>query len=290
MLDGTSGNYEGAFRGSGRSVGKFAGEAHDFDPGEAVQVFEPISPDSDNGVPVTLFWANQLGAAADDYDLYLFDGAGNIVDFAQDVQDGDDDPYELLFTPTFGGTGLRLAVVRFAGTPKYFQLSALRGRFEAAGGLPAWVTPGVTRGHSAAAAAFSIAAAPAAGPRPNRARAGRSAEPVGAVPGVLHRGTTPERFTSDGPRRVFFPAEAVRVKPDFTAADGVNTSVRGSSRSSGRRRPRRTRRASPRWCCRATRARRTPTCARRSAPRHLTLFPRVWTGAPAPGCCVLTLC
>ena len=42
-LDGTSGNYEGDFRGSGRAVGKFAGEAHDFDPGPAVQVFEPIS-------------------------------------------------------------------------------------------------------------------------------------------------------------------------------------------------------------------------------------------------------
>src|SRR5688572_959761 len=32
-LDGTSGNYEADFRGSGRTVGKFAGEAHDFDPG-----------------------------------------------------------------------------------------------------------------------------------------------------------------------------------------------------------------------------------------------------------------
>lgn len=227
VIDGTSGNYEGDFRGSGRSVGKFAGEAHDFDPGEAVQVFEPISPDSDDGVPVTLFWANPLGGAGDDYDLYLFNAAGNVVDFAQDVQDGDDDPYELLFTPDLGGSGLRLAVVRFSGAPKYFQLSALRGRFEAAGGLPAWVTPGVTRGHSAAAEAFSIAAAPAATALPYALEPGDPPNPTGPFPGSFTAAQLPERFTSDGPRRVFFPAEAVRQKPDFTAADGVNTSVDG---------------------------------------------------------------
>jgi subtilisin-like proprotein convertase family protein len=227
VLDGTSGNYEGDFRGAGRSVGKFAGEAHDFDPGAPVQVFQPLSPDSDDGVPVTLFWANRLGAAADDYDLYLFDGAGNVVGFSQDVQDGDDDPYEILGTPAFGGAGLRLAVVRFSGAPKYFQLSALRGRFEAAGGLPAWVTPGVTRGHSAATAAFSIAAAPAATPLPYDLEPGDPPNPSGPFPGSFTAAQLPERFTSDGPRRVFFPVEEVRVKPDFTAADGVNTSVEG---------------------------------------------------------------
>ena len=45
-LDGTSGNYEGDFVDSGRAVGKFAGAAHDFDPGAGVQVFEPISAES----------------------------------------------------------------------------------------------------------------------------------------------------------------------------------------------------------------------------------------------------
>ena len=129
-LDGTSGNYEGDFADSGRGVGKFAGAAHDFDPGPGVQVFEPISPTSSAGVPVTLFWADPLGARGDDYDLYLFDAAGNVVAFSQNVQNGNDDPYEILGTPAFGGSGLRLAVVKFSGAPRYFQLSALRGRFE----------------------------------------------------------------------------------------------------------------------------------------------------------------
>jgi subtilisin-like proprotein convertase family protein len=229
-LDGTSGNYENDFRGSGRSVGKFAGEAHDFDPGPAVQVFEPLSDASSAGVPVTLWWADPLGGAADDYDLYLFDADGGIVNFAQDVQDGDDDPFEILGTPAFGGEGLRLAVVRFSGAPRYFQLSALRGRFSAAEGLPAWVTPGVTRGHSAAQQAFSMAAAPAAGPLPFDLEPGDPPNPSGPFPGVFTAAQLPERFTSDGPRRMFFdaagaPAPQTRQKPDFTAADGVSTSV-----------------------------------------------------------------
>ena len=57
----------------------------------------------------------------------------------------------------------------------------------------------------------------------------------------------PERFTSDGPRRVFFNADgspitpgnysstggALRQKPDFTGADGVVTSVDGFERFFG---------------------------------------------------------
>jgi subtilisin-like proprotein convertase family protein len=222
-LDGTSGNYEGDFRGSGRGVGKFVGEAHDFDPGAPVQVFEPLSEDSDFDIPITLWWADRLGAATDDYDLYLFDDEGTLVDFAQDVQDGDDDPFEILGTG-FGGP-LRVAVVRYSGDAKYFQLSALSGRFESVAGTPAWVTPGVTRGHSAAVQAFSVAAAPAFEPLPFDLEPGDPPNPSGPFPGVFTAAQQPERFTSDGPRRVFFPAPAVRQKPDITAADGVSTSV-----------------------------------------------------------------
>ncbi|HEX5621391.1 MAG TPA: S8 family serine peptidase [Solirubrobacteraceae bacterium] len=230
-LDGTSGNYEADFVDSGQGVGKFAGAAHDFDPGPGVQVWEPISPDSDEGVPVTLFWANRLGGAADDYDLYLFDRAGNLVDFSQDVQDGNDDPYERVTTPGAGGNGLRLAVVRFKGAVRYFQLSALRGRYEdSTDGLVAHVSPGVTRGHSAAADAFSVAAAPAAAPYPFDLEPGDPPNPAGPFPNAFTAAQRPERFTSDGPRRMFFapdgtPAEVVRAKPDITAADGVRTSV-----------------------------------------------------------------
>jgi subtilisin family serine protease len=223
-LDGTSGNYEGDFVDSGRAVGKFAGSAHDFDPGAGVQVFEPLSDASSGGVPVTLFWADPLGAAADDYDLYLFDAAGNVVSFSQDVQDGDDDPYEILSTG-FGGAGFKLAVVKFSGASKYFQLSALRGRFSVSSSLKAFTSPGITRGHSAAADAFSVAAAPAADPLPFDLEPGDPPNPSGPFPNAFTASQLAERFTSDGPRRMFFPSPAVRQKPDITAADGVSTSL-----------------------------------------------------------------
>lgn len=239
-LDGTAANYEGDFADSGRGVGKFAGAAHDFDPGPAVQVFEPISPQSSAQIPVTLFWADPLGGAANDYDLYLFDANSNVVSFSQDVQDGNDDPYEILGTPTFGGSGLRLAVVKFRGADRYFQLSALGSRFKSSpDGLVAFTTPGVLRGHAAAVDAFATAAAPAAEPLPFDLEPGDPPNPAGPFENPFTRSQLPERFTSDGPRRVFFRPDGtpitpgdfsstggtVRAKPDITAADGVNTSV-----------------------------------------------------------------
>ena len=233
LLDGTSGNYEADFVDSGQGVGKFAGAAHDFDPGPGVQVWEPLSPDSDDRIGVTLHWTDPLAGAADDYDLYLFDRAGNVVNYSQDVQDGNDDPYEFLATPSAGGNGLRLAVVRFKGAARYFQLSALRGRYEdSTDGLVARVSPGVTRGHSAAVDAFSVAAAPAAQPFGRLLEPGDPPNPAGPFPNPFAATQLPERFTSDGPRRMFFApdgtlAEVVRQKPDITAADGVTTSVGG---------------------------------------------------------------
>jgi subtilisin-like proprotein convertase family protein len=94
------------------------------------------------------------------------------------------------------------------------------------------VTPGITRGHSAAADAFSVAAAPAAEPLPFDLEPGDPPNPSGPFPNAFTASQLPERFTSDGPRRMFFapdgtPAEVVRQKPDITAADGVTTSVDG---------------------------------------------------------------
>ena len=238
IIDGTAGNYEADFVDSGLQAGKFAGAAHDFDPGPGVQIFDPLSAAS-SGVPVTLFWADPLGGAANDYDLYLFDAVSNVVAFSQNVQDGNDDPYERLDTPR---GGLRLAVVRYRGADRYFQLSALDGRFkDSSDGLVARATPGVTRGHSAAVDAFSTAAAPAFGPYPFDLEAGDPKNPAGPYPEAFTGQQLPERFTSDGPRRVFFNSDgtpitpgnfsstggAVRQKPDITAADGVNTSVSG---------------------------------------------------------------
>ncbi|WP_310308422.1 S8 family serine peptidase [Saccharothrix longispora] len=232
VADGTSGHWEGQFTDSGVGVGKFAGTAHDFNPApSAKQVFNPLSESSGN-VPVTLFWADPLASSFNDYDLYLANSQGNVVAFSQGVQDGTQDPYERLNTPA-SAAGLRLAVVKFRGEDKYLSLSALGGRFkDSSDGLKKFATPGVTRGHSAAKGAISVAAAPAADPLPFDLEPGDPANPRGPYPGAFDGTQKPERFTSDGPRRVFFapdgsPAEEVRQKPDLTAADGVSTTAPG---------------------------------------------------------------
>ncbi|MEU5695594.1 S8 family serine peptidase [Actinosynnema sp. NPDC020468] len=233
VADGTAGHWEGNFTDSGVGVGKFAGTAHDFNPSPtAKQVFDPLSASSGN-VPVTLFWADPLGRSANDYDLYLANAQGNVVASAQNIQDGTQDPYERLNTPAGTGGGLRLAVVKFRGDDRYLALTALGGRFkDSSDGLKAYATSGVTRGHSAAKGAISVAAAPANGPLPFDLEPGDPANPRGPYPGVFERTQKPERFTSDGPRRTFFapdgsPREEVRQKPEITAADGVVTSAPG---------------------------------------------------------------
>ncbi|OXM62160.1 S8 family serine peptidase [Amycolatopsis vastitatis] len=242
VASGTAAHWEGDFVDSGKSVGKFAGTAHNFAGAAGNQIYEPISDASSAGVPVTLHWSDPIGASANDYDLYLLDSTGAVVSFGQNVQDGTQDPFEILRTPAFGGTGLRLAVVKFSGQNRYLSLSALRGRFsDSADGLKAYNTPGVTVGHSAARNAFSVAAAPAAKAFGRALEPGDPANPAGPYPGSFSGATKAERFTSDGPRRVFYEADGtpitpgnvsstggeVRNKPEITAADGVQTSVSG---------------------------------------------------------------
>ncbi len=241
-VDGTAAHWEGDYVNSGQVVGKFAGYAHDFDPSSATQVFEPISDASSAGVPVLLNWSDPLGGSNNDYDLYLLDAGGNVVSMSQDFQTGTQDAYERVDTPGFGGSGLRLAVVKFRGEDRYLSLSALRGRFsDSADGLKAFNTPGVTFGHSAARGAFSVAAAPAHDPLPFDLEPGDPPNPSGPFPNAFDSSSALERFTSDGPRKVFFQADGtpitpgdvsstggeVRQKPDITAADGVLTSVDG---------------------------------------------------------------
>ena len=45
---------------------------------------------------ITLFWSDALGASANDYDLFVVDSDGNIVDWSWYIQDGSQDPYEFI--------------------------------------------------------------------------------------------------------------------------------------------------------------------------------------------------
>lgn len=228
VLDGTSGTYEHQFVASPEGIGKFKGAAHDFKPGPETQILDPFSPAS-SGTPTLLYWADPLGAAADDYDLYAVDGAGNVLAASNDVQNGTQDPIEGFYLPS--GTDVGVAVVKYAGADRFLHLQSYRGRIATNDtGLTPYSTNGATHGHSSAVRAFSVAAAPAAGPLPFDLEPGDPPNPSGPYPGVFTSAQRPERFTSDGPRRIFFapdgsPAPQVRQKPEITAADGVSTSL-----------------------------------------------------------------
>ncbi|MEV4601261.1 S8 family serine peptidase [Amycolatopsis sp. NPDC049253] len=239
LTDGTSGYYEGDFRASATTLPGISGTPHDFDPGSAVQTSDPLSAGS-LGKPVTLFWSDPWGKSGNDYDLFILNASGSVVSSSDNPQTGSQNPYEIASVPTTG-SGYRVAVVKYSGADRFLALNVIRGRFVDSGSLKAFSTAGVTSGHSAAAAAFSVAAAPAATAFGRPLETGDPANPAGPYPGQFTAASKWERFTSDGERHLFFNPDgteltpgnvsstggATRAKPDITAADGVATSVAG---------------------------------------------------------------
>ncbi|MFD8500917.1 S8 family serine peptidase [Amycolatopsis sp. NPDC059657] len=237
--DGTSGYWEGDFVSSGKKISGKSGIAHDFDPGSAIQIYNPLSAGSLKK-PVTLFWSDPWGKSANDYDLFILNSSGNVVASSEDTQNGNQNPYEIASVPTTG-SGYRVAVVKYSGADRFLALNVIRGRFVDSGTLKGFSTNGVTSGHSSAANAFSVAAAPAATAFTRPLETGDPANPAGPYPGLFTAASKNERFSSDGLRRQFYTAAGValtpgnfsatggtvRQKPDITAADGTATTVAG---------------------------------------------------------------
>jgi subtilisin-like proprotein convertase family protein/subtilisin family serine protease len=216
LADGTSGTWEGDFKSAGL-LGSLADGylAHDFGEKNVSNRIE-----SDSG-PVILHWSDpgtlDEPASGNDYDLFVLTPDLREVALAStDVQDGDDLPFEFLgfFVPT----GYRVVVAQHAGA----QARALR---IATFGELAVGTHGAVWGHAAAPGAFGVGAVNA-----NLGPGGFSNGPTTQV----------ELFSADGNRRVFYnragglikgpPTFAgnggeVRKKPDFSAADGVLTTL-----------------------------------------------------------------
>lgn len=234
--DGTSATWEGDFKASAAvPPAAFTGKVlHDFgDAGQSISVIDGFD------VPLILIWAEHydlsFGFASTDYDAFdMSDDLTTVFDASTNVQDGaggDDFPIEFL-GDVFGGD--RIVVVRaHAGTTSsapMFNMVVFSGSLD-----PALATTGATRGHSASAASFSVAATPA----------GPSFDGVsldGPFPGLFTGLNTSEDFSSDGPRRIILDSSngaeltpgnrtstggIVRSKPDITAADGVSVATPG---------------------------------------------------------------
>ncbi len=180
-----------------------------------------------NFFAVFMQWNDKFGAAANDYDVYLFDingfpagdpaGEYPIGGNGVEAQDGDDDPLEIAFVvnpdgePPIGDVKPFFIVVdRFAGDPDKVLEMNFNGLFAVD---PLYnVAAGSVWGHAAARLAISVAA-------------------TGAV---VNLDGTPnpmldiiEPFSSQGPSLIYFspkglPLSQARRTPKVTATDGVS--------------------------------------------------------------------
>jgi Subtilase family/Proprotein convertase P-domain len=213
--DGTSGTWEGDFKDSGVSLTSLpGGTLHDFGKGAISNV---VTVGSLN--VLTLHWSDPLGGSDNDYDLFIMNSALTaVVAASTTVQDGDDDPFEIL---PAAPAGTRIIIFKAEGAQqRAIHLNQFRGELGV-------TTPGTIRGHAAAAGGYGVAAIDAA-------LAGSGSFTGGPTNFV-------EAFSADGPRRIFYKSDGtpftpgnllfssnggeVRKKPDLTAADGVATSV-----------------------------------------------------------------
>ncbi len=197
LSDGTSGVWEGDYvAGTSLTVeGSTVGVRHDFGSGREENLVER----SFRGT-VVLQWADPLGASANDYDLFLVDGEGNVLLSSTDTQDGTQDPIERISSGIFSYGDARLVIVKFSGADRYLRLQAFDSNLEIA-------TAGSTWGHAAAENAIGVAQV--------------DVRTAGGAGGIFDGTESVTTTSSDGPRRVFFEPDGTPITPgDFSSTGG----------------------------------------------------------------------
>lgn len=213
LTDNTSSCYQGDFVNGGTLTGANGGNVHDFGGGAQSDLIQTGS-----GNPINLYWADPLGGATNDYDLFVFNNAlTTVVASSTNVQSGTQDPLEQ--TGTGNTTNNRIVVLKKTGSAdRFFHITINANGV----GRLGTATDGTTKGHSMSSLAYSVAATPAASPGP--------------FPNPHSAANVSETFSSDGPRRIFFTDNGtpitpgnfsstggtLRQKPDITAADRVS--------------------------------------------------------------------
>jgi hypothetical protein len=217
--DGTSGTWEGDFAPSSATIDVGGGNTevlHDFGDGSGLDTMTAAADMQPS--EITLQWSDAFGASANDYDLFVIRG-DSVIAASTDTQNGTQDPFEAIDTSQLprSGAGLSVAIGQFSGSARFLHLDTNGGRL-------AIQTAGEVYGHSTAVDAMAIAAVDSAGLTVPFTTADRV-----------------ERYTSDGPRRMFYdsgglpitPGDflssggALRQKPDIAAADCVMVSTPG---------------------------------------------------------------
>ncbi len=218
LNDGTSGVWEGDYvMGSALTVeGETLGVRHNFGSVDDVQEGNPVLGAFFG--TVVLQWSDPLGGSANDYDLFLVDGDGNVRASSTNTQDGSQDPIESISTGFFVYRDVRLVIVKVSGANRYLRLQTFDRKLEIA-------TAGNTWGHPAAENAMGVAQV--------------HVHDAGGDGGVFDGTEDVASSSSDGPRRVFFEQDGTAItvdnfsstggrvvqKPDLTAAGCVSTAT-----------------------------------------------------------------
>jgi hypothetical protein len=219
-----SGTWEGDYLNSGKPIAWFTGtdwqgkEIHSWNAKSGASAVNANTLTADAPYAISLKWADPLGAATTDYDIFIFQSDLSYVwDASVDDQATSHEPFEIMGA---GFAGEKIVVVRWSGATKAMRLDTNRGR----------LTIGYARsgvGHNAGESTVSVAATDVA-TASGGAFTGGSANPV-------------ETYSSDGPRRIFYfpngsPITPGKIlfgngggrelqKPDLTAADCVTTAA-----------------------------------------------------------------
>ncbi|MEM9219798.1 MAG: S8 family serine peptidase [Cyanobacteria bacterium P01_F01_bin.150] len=216
--------YESAFEGSGEvlNFGDFQVEAHDFDPGEGVDIFQSVTIPVGAQVSLAFQWDSPFFSVSggegsqNDFDIFLLNANNSAVVAASTDPNIGNDPAEILSFTNTGefGTSFNLVIGKFsgadAGLMKYVGFGNLTiNEFDTASST--------LFGHANAQGAQAVGAAsfldtPAFGANPPEI------EPFSAI------GTTPILFDEEGDR---LAQPDIRQKPDIVAPDGTNTTFFG---------------------------------------------------------------
>ena len=218
--DGTAGVWEGDFAAGSPLVlnGVPVGTQHDFGSGVTQNRITEDSPGA-----YLLWWADPLEGSSNDYDLFLVDENGDVVESSTRIQDGNRDPYEYISSGEDDHTGNRLIIVKTSGAAdRFLRLDTLEGQLAVS-------TAGNLFGHSAAENAIAVAAV--------------AVQSAGGSGGVFDGTESVRTSSSDGPRRIFFEPDGTPItagnfsstggkllqKPDLAAATCVSTTTPGFS-------------------------------------------------------------
>ena len=198
-------HYEGSFNGTSANVsigGNTYAYPHDFGGGDyQMSVTSRNCGSPPCGNTVYLQWAEPYGSAGIDLDLYILDGAGNVLASSTNSQGGSGDPAETATATVNPGITLNI-VVDYVG-----------------GGSPPTVFLDL-RSFDVGSWEYLIPAGSING-------ASRQPEVYAAGAANFNNPGTVNGFSSRGPIRRYFPSFVERIKPDGTAIDGVSVTGAG---------------------------------------------------------------